>query len=117
MPRASGACRSDKNDAGAVIPCCAQGPWGSGVERSNVVRRDHVSVLGPHQPGRYSASSLLARRSACSTAAAKSASTAFLLIFPRQKSPHRNSLKGGVALAKPPPRRSSPARLRNGSSL
>jgi hypothetical protein len=34
--------------------------------------------LGPHQPGRYSASSLLARRSARSIAAAKSASTAVL---------------------------------------
>src|SRR6266481_4885977 len=79
--------------------------------------RDHVSVLGPHQPGRYSASSLLARRSACSTAAAKSASTAFLLILRRKKSAHRNSLKGVVSLAKPPARRSSPARLRNGSSF
>jgi len=38
-------------------------------------------------------------------------------IFRRRKSAHRNSLNGVVSLAKPPARRSSPARLRNGSSL
>src|SRR5262249_24414033 len=81
------------------------------------VARDHASALAPHQPGRYSASSLLARRSARSIAAAKSASTAFLLILRRKKSAHRNSLNGVVSLAKPPARRSSPARLRNGSSF
>src|SRR6516165_12172381 len=58
--------------------------------------RDHASALGPHQPGRYSASSLLARRSARSIAAEKSASTAFLLILRRKKSAHRNSLNGVV---------------------
>src|SRR5262249_49074187 len=72
---------------------------------------DQPSALGPHQPGRYSASSLLARRSARSIVAAKSASTAFLLILRRKKSAHRNSLNGVVSLAKPPARRSSPARL------
>src|SRR5262249_49132001 len=69
------------------------------------LRRDHASALGPHQPGRYSASSLLARRSARSIAAEKSASTAFLLILRRKKSAHRNSLNGVVSLAKPPARR------------
>src|SRR5262249_51431156 len=85
--------------------------------RRQTLRRDHASALGPHQPGRYSASSLLARRSARSIAAEKSASTAFLLILRRKKSAHRNSLNGVVSLAKPPARRSSPARLRNGSSF
>src|SRR5262249_55499976 len=79
--------------------------------------RDHASALGPHQPGRYSASSLLASRSARFIATEKSASTAFLLILRRKKSAHRNSLNGVVSLAKPPARRSSPARLRNGSSF
>src|SRR5262249_61330882 len=79
--------------------------------------RVQASALAPHQPGRYSAASLLARRSARSIAAEKSASTAFLLIWRRKKSAHRNSLNGVVSLAKPPARRSSPARLRNGSSF
>src|SRR6185295_9776095 len=35
----------------------------------------------------------------------------------RRKSAHKNSLNGVVSLAKPPARRSSPARLRNGSSF
>src|SRR5262249_28647847 len=77
----------------------------------------YASALGPHQPGKYSASSLFARRSARSMARAKSASTVFLLILRRKKSAHRNSLNGAVSLEKPPARRSSPARLRYGSSL
>src|ERR1700730_1367420 len=62
--------------------------------------RNHASALGPHQPGRYSASSLRASRSARSMAAAKSASTVFLVIFPRKKSDHKNSLNGAVYFAK-----------------
>src|SRR5260370_5488034 len=100
---------ADKQRSAAVAALVAQaklvGFWVDRTEaqNTNVVCRDHVSALGPHQPGRYSASSLLARRSACSTAAAKSASTAFLLILRRKRAAPGNSLTGQHPLANPPP--------------
>src|SRR5260370_143894 len=50
-------------------------------------------------------------------ALSKLASTLLRDILRRRKSAQRNSLNGVVSLAKPPTRRNSPARLRNGSSL
>src|SRR5215469_1768365 len=74
------------------------------------------SSVGPHQPGKKSASWLRASLIASSSAPLKSRSTDLRPIRRRKKSAHKNSLNGVVSLAKPPTRRNSPASERNGSS-